>query len=84
MGPERRLRIFIYARIIVSFLFLASTVLLSVQDPAAAQDQLQTGLIKLMAFSFIFSVVSHFALKLQKFRYFSLDAIPEAFVSDPW
>lgn len=70
MGPERRLRIFIYARIVVSFLFLASTVLLSIQDPAAAQDQLQAGLIKLMAFSFIFSVVSHFALKLRKFRYF--------------
>jgi two-component system sensor histidine kinase PilS (NtrC family) len=70
MGPERRLGIFIYARIIVSFLFLASTVLLSLQNPGEAQDQFQTGLIRLMAFSFIFSVVSHLALKIQRFRFF--------------
>lgn len=70
MGPERRLRIFIYARIIVSFLFLASTLLLSLQDPAAAPDQFQAGLIRLMAFAFIFSVVSHFALKIPTFRLF--------------
>jgi len=70
MGPERRLRIFIYARIVVTFLFLASTVLLSFQDPAAAQDQFQTGLVRLMAFSFIFSVVSHFALRNQKYHFF--------------
>lgn len=70
MGPERRLRIFIYARIIVSFLFLASTLLLSYQDPAAAQDHFRTGLVRLMAFAFIFSVVSHLALRFQKFRFF--------------
>jgi len=70
MGPERRLGIFIYARIIVSFLFLASTILLSLQNPVEAQDQFQTGLIRLMAFSFIFSVVSHFAFKVERFRFF--------------
>ena len=70
MGPERRLRIFIYARIIVSFLFLASTLLLSLQNPIAAQDQFQTGLIRLMAFSFIFSIISHIALKIRKFQFF--------------
>lgn len=70
MGSDRRLRIFIYARIIVSFLFLASTVLMSFQDPAAVDDQFQIGLVRLMAFSFIFSVISHFALKLPKYRFF--------------
>ena len=70
MGSERRLRIFIYARIIVSFLFLTSTVLMSYKDPAAAEDQFQTGLVRLMAFSFIFSAISHFALKLPKYRFF--------------
>jgi len=70
MGPDRRLRIFIYARIIVSFLFLASTLLLSLQNPVAAQDQFQTGLIRLMAFAFTFSIVSHFALKIPSFRFF--------------
>jgi len=70
MGPERRLRIFIYARIIVSFLFLASTILLSLQNPADAQNQFQAGLVRLMAFSFIFSIASHFALKIQKFHLF--------------
>ncbi|MBI2354972.1 MAG: PAS domain-containing sensor histidine kinase [Deltaproteobacteria bacterium] len=70
MGPERRLRIFIYARIIVSFLFLASTLLLSFQDPAAAQDQFRTGLVRLMAFAFIFSVVSHLALGFGRARFF--------------
>lgn len=70
MGPERRLRIFIYARIVVSFLFLASTVLMSFQNPTAAADHLESGLVRLVTFSFIFSVVSHFALKIQKFRQF--------------
>lgn len=70
MGSERRLRIFIYARIVVSFLFLASTVLMSFQDPAAAEDQFQTGLVRLMAFSFIFSAISHIALKFPKYRFF--------------
>ena len=70
MDPERRPRIFIYARIVVSFLFLASTLLLSYQDPSASEDLLNSGLVRLMAFSFIFSAVSHFALKLQKFRFF--------------
>lgn len=70
MGPERRLRIFIYARIVVTFLFLASTILLSFQDPAAAKDQFQTGLVRLMAISFIFSVASLLALRYQKYHFF--------------
>ena len=70
MGTEQRLRIFIYARIIVSFLFLASTILLSLQNPLEAVNHFQTGLVRLMAFSFIFSIISHFALKIHKFRFF--------------
>src|SRR6185369_10724708 len=70
MGPDRRPRIFIYARIVVSFLFLASTLLLGHQDPSSAKDLLQSGLVRLVAFSFIFSAVSYFALKLQKYRFF--------------
>ncbi|OGR23517.1 MAG: PAS domain-containing sensor histidine kinase [Desulfuromonadales bacterium GWD2_54_10] len=70
MDSESRLRIFIYARIVVSFLFLASTVLMIFQDPATAEDQLQMGLVRLMAFSFIFSAISHFAIKLPKYLFF--------------
>ncbi|HEY3307335.1 MAG TPA: ATP-binding protein [Desulfuromonadaceae bacterium] len=70
MGPERRLRIFIYARILVSFLFLASTILLSFQEPSAIDNLLQVGLIRLMAFSFIFSAISNFALKFKKYHLF--------------
>lgn len=43
---------------------------MSFQDPSLAEDQFQTGLVRLMAFSFIFSVISHFALKLPKYRFF--------------
>ena len=70
MGPERRLRIFIYARILVSFLFLASTVLLSFQEPTDIENVLQVGLIRLMAFSFIFSALSNFALRFKKYHLF--------------
>ena len=70
MGPERRLRFFIYARIMVSFLFLASTILLSYQEPASAQDIFRSGIVRLMAFSFAFSCISHLALRLRKFSFF--------------
>lgn len=70
MGPEGRLRLFIYARIVVSFLFLASTMLLSSKEPAAAQDIFHSGIVQLMAFSFVFSCVSHLALRLRKFSFF--------------
>jgi two-component system, NtrC family, sensor histidine kinase PilS len=70
MGPERRLRIFIYARIVVSFLFLASTILLSFQEQDTAADFFRSGIVRLMMFSFVFSVVSHLALGFDKFRLF--------------
>ena len=67
MGTERRLRLFIYARILVSFLFLVSTLILEYQDSFAAKERLQLGVIKLMAFSFVFSVISLLILKKQRF-----------------
>jgi two-component system sensor histidine kinase PilS (NtrC family) len=70
MGPERRLRLFIYARIVVSFLFLASTVLLGFQEPASADDIFHSGIVRLMAFSFVFSCVSHIALRLRRSTFF--------------
>ena len=70
MGPERRLRLFINARIVVSFLFLVSTALLGYKDPASAQDLFHSGIVRLMGVSFVFSCVSHFALKSRKFIVF--------------
>jgi len=43
---------------------------MSFQNPTAAADHLESGLVRLMAFSFIFSIGSHFALKIQRFQYF--------------
>ncbi len=70
MGSERSLRLFIYARIIVSFLFLASTLLLKLQDSFVNTEHYQSGVIRLMAFSCVFSLVSLVALKKQKFTPF--------------
>ena len=70
MGSDRRLRLFIYARIIVSFLFLASTLLLEYQNSSDAIERFQPGVIRLMAFSFIFSVVSLFFLNKLRFPQF--------------
>ncbi|MDD2542126.1 MAG: ATP-binding protein [Desulfuromonadaceae bacterium] len=70
MGSERRLRLFIYARIIVSFLFLAATLLLNYQDSSAGIERFQPGVIKLMAFSFVFSIISLLALNRRKFTLF--------------
>jgi two-component system sensor histidine kinase PilS (NtrC family) len=70
MGPERRLRLFIYARIVISFLFLVSTVLLNYKDPVSALDLFHSGIVRLMAFSFVFSCASHFALRVRKFSFF--------------
>jgi two-component system sensor histidine kinase PilS (NtrC family) len=67
MGSERRLRLFIYARIIVSFLFLAATLLLEYQNSFVTNERFQSGVIRLMAFSFIFSIISLMFLKKFKF-----------------
>lgn len=66
MGSERRLRLFIYARIIVSFLFLAATLLLDYLDPSVEFERFQPGVIRLMAFSFTFSILSLLSLNKQK------------------
>lgn len=70
MGPERRLRYFIYARIIVSFLFLASTLLLEYQSPTIEENIIRPGIVRLMIFSFIFSILSHAVIKFERYRYF--------------
>lgn len=66
-GSERRLRLFIYARIVVSFLFLVTTLLLQYQNSFDAIERFHPGVIRLMAFSFLFSIVS--LLILRKFHF---------------
>lgn len=70
MGLERKLRLFIYARIVVSFLFLASTILLNYHDLSGAEEHLQSGLVRLMAFSFLFSLGCLYFLRFQRFHPF--------------
>ena len=70
MSSDRRLKIFIYARIVVTFLFLVSTLVLTFQDPQAIDKASSTGILRLMAFSFLFSAVSHFLLKFKRFHLF--------------
>ena len=70
MGSDRRLKIFIYARVLVTFLLLVSTIVLNLQEPEAIYDQSSPGMVRLMAFSFLFSVASHFFLKIPRFRFF--------------
>lgn len=70
MGAERRLRLFINARIVVSVLFLASTLLLKYHDYPLESERFQPEVIRLMAFSFIFSVCSLAASKMRKYTIF--------------
>ena len=68
--PERRLRLFIYARIIVYFIFLAATFFLKLQGTFLEIERYQPGVIRLMAFSFLFSLASLLALRRQKYTSF--------------
>lgn len=70
MGSERRLRLFIYARIVVSFLFLAATLLLEFQNKTIEVERFQPGVIRLMALSFCFSIISLLSLKILKYTQF--------------
>lgn len=70
MGQARPLRLFIYARILVTFLLLISTVVLDMQETNAISDQSYRGLVRLMALSFLFSVISHVFIKFTKFNQF--------------
>ena len=70
MNHERQLRIFIYARILVTFLFLVFTVALILKQPEAIDDLSNNGVVLLMAFSFVFSVLSRLFLAVQRLRFF--------------
>ncbi len=70
MNPERRLHLFIYARILVAFLLLVSTIILNLQEPVAIDDHSYVGVVRLMAFSFLFSLVSLFFLRFVRFHPF--------------
>lgn len=70
MGLERRLRYFIYARIVVSFLFLVSTLLLDFQIPSIEENIVRPGIIWLMVLSFIFSILSSAFIKFERHRFF--------------
>ncbi len=70
MGPERKLRIFIYARLVVSFLFLVSTLWLNIQEPGVVEQFPRTGMVRLMAISFLFSTVCLAVLKQPRFQLF--------------
>jgi two-component system sensor histidine kinase PilS (NtrC family) len=69
---ERRLKLFIYARIAVSSLLLVSTVFLKSYVPFDDFERHQPGMIRLMALSFVFSVLS--LLILKKIKYTSFQA----------
>lgn len=70
MVSERRFSFFIYARILVLFVFLLVSLLLYYKEPATAEFAFSSGIIRLMAFSFIFSIFSHFLLKIHSIRFF--------------
>ncbi len=70
MEHSRQLKIFIYARILVSFLFLVSTVALILKEPETINDLSSSGVVRLMVFSFLFSFVSYLFSKVQRFQFF--------------
>ncbi len=65
MKTERRLRLFIYARIVVIVLFLASTIILKLSDTEAISDIQFRGVVELMVLACCVSVVSLAALRHQ-------------------
>lgn len=66
MKTERRLRLFVFARIIVVALFLASTIILKLSDAEAISDIQFRGVIELMILSCCVSVASLAALRRQE------------------
>jgi two-component system sensor histidine kinase PilS (NtrC family) len=58
MKTERRLRLFILARIVVTILFLASTIVLKLTDNEAIGQFQFRGIVELMVLSCLFSAVS--------------------------
>lgn len=65
MKNERRLRLFIIARTVVTILFLVSTIILKLSDADAIGDVQFNGIIELMVFSCLFSAVSLAILRRQ-------------------
>ena len=65
MKTERRLRLFIFARIVVITLFLVSTIILKLSDAEAISAIQFRGVIELLGLSCCFSVVSLVALRRQ-------------------
>ena len=63
MITERRLRLFIVARIVVTILFLVSILVLKMQDPQAIDNRAFRGIVLLMASSCLFSAASLAALR---------------------
>lgn len=68
MKTERRLRLFIVARIVVTVLFLASIIVLKVQDPEAIDNTAFRGIVLLMALSCLFSAASLAVLRRQRWQ----------------
>ena len=65
MKTERRLRLFIFARIVVVVLFLVSTIILKLSDAEAISDIQFRGVIELMVLSCCVSLISLAALRRQ-------------------
>lgn len=63
MKPERRLRLFIVARVVVTILFLVSIAVLKQQDPEAIESIAFRGMMRLMASSCLFSLLSLVVLR---------------------
>lgn len=68
MKTERRLRLFIVARIVVTVLFLVSIIILKVQDPEAIDNTAFRGIVLLMASSCLFSAASMTLLRRQRWQ----------------
>ncbi|MGB4599487.1 MAG: ATP-binding protein [Trichlorobacter sp.] len=68
MKTERRLRLFIVARIVVTLLFLVSVLVLKVQDPEAIENTAFRGIVLLMASSCFFSAASLAALRRKRWQ----------------
>jgi len=70
MQQERRLRLFIFARIFVTFLFFVSTIFLDFKGFEAISAHSVTGIVSLMAFSFVFSIISFIFSRVQRYQFF--------------
>jgi len=64
MGQKQKLVWFIYIRLMLVTLFLASTVILDINDPNLFGDDLLVSLTRLVVVTYLFSILSLFALKL--------------------